>query len=337
MSFPLDLSEVARSIEIYNMGKQLQAEAATGKSRLGFVREPFLRRREEVGNVVVVFGSFDPLSRAHEALFLRSLDIARQMPAQAPLTELLIVTPTTHFNKKIDYAINSSIYDRIHSLEGFASCYGNISLAIFNHPLYVALAPAVQCAYGNHVNVSFSLGVDVMEKIVDPKGYEGRDLVFDDVMHALFQHSFLVNEREMPSSGAAQQIIITLDDLKIQYPHMQAYDGHLIATDIRGEYAGLEVPIQHVSSTLIRHTRSAGENARSLVAVGIGDFVDRRSLYLQDPSHYQAFAYARERFADSHTGQPIASYIETLMDHLRQLDVDPALRELEITMAGKTL
>src|SRR3989338_4133851 len=212
MSFPLSISEVARSLEIQRVGTKLQEEAKKGKNLVEFIREPFLRQLEEVGRLVVALGSYDPLSKAHEALFLRGMGAAKNKPARTSLEELLIVTSTHHFEKKVDLRKNSAVYDRVHALEGFASCYGNVSLAFFNAPLFVTLAPLLQQKYGSDVSIYFVVGADLMDKIVDPQSYVCHDLSGEEALERLFNHSFIVCERSIPTANETP--VVGLDDLK---------------------------------------------------------------------------------------------------------------------------
>lgn len=331
MSFPLSISEVARSLEIQKLGKKLQEEAKAGHTTLELIREPFLRQRQDVGRLIVALGSYDPLSKAHEALFLQGMDTARHKPARTSLDELLVVTSTHHFEKKVDLRKNSAVYDRIHSLEGFASCYENVSLALFNAPLFVTLAPLLQQRYGEEASIYFVVGADLMDKIVDPESYKRHGISGKEALDILLKHSFIVSERSVNTAEGLK--VVGLEDLKSKYPQLSQYQDTLLAINLQGDYDGLEIPIPEVSSTLIREKRSQGKNTRSLEAVGISDFVDKRGLYLQNNTKYIAFTYARERFLAQHQGQPIATYIEALMEYLHRLDQDPALQADEIKRA----
>lgn len=327
----LNKAEVARSIELYLATQRLQEEARTGTLRLELTKEPLFRKREAVDRVVVAFGSYDPLTRAHEALFMRGLAAAQQCrPSQGSLDELLIVTSTVHFDKKPDWTKNAALYDRVHALEGFASCYGNVGLGLFNMPFFADLIDGITTIYGNAA-VYFVLGVDVFEKVVDPTGYEKKGLDPVAMVDKSMRATYLVSERNIVT--AAGKSLVTLADLKQKYSALQQYDERVIAIDIQGKYEGLDIPIQDVSSTLIRTRRNAGEPVEHLEAVGISDFVDRRSMYLEDPSRYAAFIYARQRFADGNKGRPIAVYIGVLMEHLERMENDSTTRAEEIRRA----
>jgi nicotinic acid mononucleotide adenylyltransferase len=334
----LDISEVARSIELFNLGREMQQKNKENKSCLEFIREPFLRNRKYVETLVVAFGSYDPLSRAHESLFLRGLDVARKeknnennnknkTKENSSLDELLIVTSTTHFDKKIDLTKNSTIYDRIHSLEGFASCYKNVSLALFNQPLFIDLAKAINEKYSSNVKIHFVVGSDVMEKIVDVKNYDDYD-EYKYVLTNLFENKFIVSQREIDTNEGKK--IVGVDELIEKYSVLSNYKNNLIAINLDGKYKGLKIPIEKVSSTLIRNKRSEQCNARSLEALGISDFIDKRDLYIKDNLSYAAFTSARERFAIENSNKPLSSYIVKLMNYLNQLHTNTDLQKKEV-------
>ena len=333
----LSKAEVARSIELYLATQLLQQEARDGKLRLELTKEPLFRKREDVARVIVAFGSYDPLTRAHEALFMHGLSTAQKDAVQRgkkeTLDELLIVTSTVHFDKKPDWAKNAALYDRVHALEGFASCYSNVALGLFNKPFFADLVDGIHAAYTPQTEIYFVLGVDVMEKVVDPEGYRKKQMDPDEITQRSFRGRYIVSERSMKTGE--EKRLVTLADLERKYTALRTYKERIISIDLGGEYAGLDIPIEEVSSTLIRSKRNAGEAVQHLEAVGISDFVDRRSMYLDDPSKYAAFIYARQRFADTHIGEPIGSYINSLMEHLELMQTDPALRLQEMRIAEK--
>ncbi|MFC1698019.1 hypothetical protein ACFL1H_06775 [Nanoarchaeota archaeon] len=334
MKTSLDIAEVARSIELYKLGKFLQQNANKGIIDLEFTREPFLRNRKNINNVVVAFGSYDPLSRAHEALFLKGLNVIRE---ENNLDELLIVTSTSHFEKQVDLQKNSAIYDRVHALEGFASCQGNVSLAFFNNPFFVNLIPSLKEKYGNNTEIHFLVGIDVPMiyytfllpiHIVDPFSYLDNGLNADVILHELFKENFIVCERNVKVDQKDE--IQDINTLKETYSILKLYSDKIISINLRADYPGLKIPIQKVSSTLIRNKRNEGQKVRNLEAVGISDFVDKRSIYLEKNNKYEAFVCARQRFADENPNVPISNYIDELMVYLYELNNDENLRDTEI-------
>src|SRR3989338_2577467 len=94
----------------------------------------------------------------------------------------------------------------------------------------------------------------------------------------------------------------------------------------------LRIPIEGVSSSLVRAKRSSGENVSELEAVGISSFVDRRGLYLRDSNKYEAIVSSVRMFADQYRerGTLPIFYIHSLMAYLDRIDGDLQLR-------GKTI
>ncbi len=327
-----DVAEVVRSIELYLIGKKIHELGKQGVSKLVFTREPVFRKREDVGTLVVAAGSYDPLSVAHVSLFREGLRAARESSNAEGLEETLILTSTAHFEKDINLRENAAIYDRVHAQEGFARCEGNVSLGFFNKALFVEMAESVREAYPN-TGIYFLVGTDVMQKVLDPMGYQRIGLDSTETQRRLFTGSkFVVSQRKIKTLQGEK--LVTLDDLQSMYPDSLQYSDRMISIDLENGYDGLEIPIEAVSSTLIRQKRNVNENIRDLVAVGISQFVDKRSLYLRDSDRYAAFVCARQRFADQHKDQPIASYIGELMAYLEKLDNAPELREKEVKEYG---
>ena len=325
-----EITQVARSLELYNIGVQLQKEALAENHKLELTRHAPFRKRSEVGNLVVAFGSYDPLSLAHVNLFLNGLDTVKDFESsrgkKAP-NELLVVTSTTHFDKKIYVQKNSAIYDRVHAQEGFASCLGNVSLAFFNNPYFVNLLPAINDVYGQDVDIYFVVGGDVIEKIADEEEYRKRGFKPKKVLDALLSKSkFIISEREVTYHDEREPRIVDRDLVVAENPILEDYTDNLISINIRGDYSALSIPIQKVSSTVIRNLRNEGQPIDQLVAVGISEFVDQRGLYLTNSDMYEAFVCARELFASKNQGLPIHTYISGLMRHLRNMESDENLR-----------
>ncbi len=332
----IDVSEVARSIELYRLGKHLHELGKKGESMLVLTREPLLRARNDVKTLVVTAGSYDPLTIAHVALFQKGREVASNHAGSQGLDETMIITSTAHFEKEVDLRQNAAIYDRVHSLEGFASCEGSVSLGFFNKPLFLDMAAEIKKTYHN-ARIYFLSGVDVMQKVLNPEGYKKIGLNHEKSIEKLFEQScFIVSQREMATPEGRR--ILTLMDLQSMYPDSRKYSDKMIPFDLQGDYTGLEIPVEKVSSTLIRTERNNHKNIDHLVAVGISQFVNKRSLYLKDSDKYAAFVHARQRFAEEHYREPLTRYIQGLMDYLEQLEKNPSLRakEIALPLTGET-
>lgn len=294
-------TEIARSIELYVATQELQ----NGEERLVLTHEPLLRKKEEVQQVVVAFGSYDPLTCAHEALFMQALSAARENGKQESgkkksLDELLVISPTTHFDKIPDLGKNAVLYDRVHALEVFAGCFGNVSIGIFNRAYFADLISHVRTAYPD-AKVHVVLGVDVLAKIVDPEGYARKDLDPEDMVTRSAKATYIVSERNVDGKK------VTVDDLRQKYPTLAGFQ--IIPLALPG--------LESVSSTEIRHRRNTGLPTEHLEATGMSEFIQRREMYCSN-GKYAAFVSVRERFAEENRRKPVAAYIEKLMEELER-------------------
>lgn len=325
----LSIEEIARSIELYKLGKKIHEEGKKGISRLVLTKEPLLRDKSEIKRLIVAAGSYDPLTVAHVSLFRKGLEAVRRNSGNNGLEETLIITSTAHFEKVINLMENAAIYDRVHSQEGFATCEGNVSLGFFNKALFVEMAASIQVEYPN-AQIYFVVGTDVMKKVLDPVGYKKINIDYRESQERLFNScSFIVSQRYFKLNGKSE--LIKLDDLLTTYPESMRYAHNMIGISLETQQSNLKIPIERVSSSLIRNKRNKREDISKLVAVGISRFVDRRSLYLTDSDKYAASVCARERYADEHSRLPITEYIDELMSYLGKLDKSPELRRQEVT------
>ncbi|MGV8168460.1 MAG: hypothetical protein ACP5N3_00220 [Candidatus Nanoarchaeia archaeon] len=316
----IGLAELSRSIELYRLEQILKENAKSGKTVLAFTKEPPLRERKDVKRLVIAFGSYDPLSCAHELLFSRGIDAAREISGTEGEDELLIVTSVNHFSKEIDLEKNSTLYDRIHAQEGFASCFGKTSLAYFNKPLFVTLAEAAKQKYAN-AELYFVMGTDVFEKIINKESYTRFNLNADTALNKLFQHRLIVAQR------ASGDEIETSEDIMNRYAHSAKYSSRIHPLSLEAELPNLELKIENVSSTLIRTKRSENLPVKNLLAAGLSDFVDNRFLYLENNHIYAAIVAARELYAARFYDSPIGTYIEALANDVELIFEDRAFAD----------
>lgn len=328
MDLNLDKTEIGRGFELYLASKYLENLAKKGEIRLMITKEPLQRRRKEVKNIVATMGSFDPFTRAHEALFLKGLNYVKEKH-QDENAELLIATSVNHINKGVDFSSNSAIPDRVHALEGFASAWQQVSLGFFNNPFIVNLLPNIEKEYNSDINIYFLAGVDVMEKIANPKSYQNSQLSQAEVLGNIFEkHNIIVCERTVKENGHSE--LLGLENIMDNYPILEQYKEKLFSIDLGNDYPELEIPIEDVSSTVVRKNKKLGKPIQKLTGVGISDYVDKRGLYLSDTTFYYAMVAARSRFVFENQNQPIGNYLSQFMLHLSNLNEDLQLRSKEI-------
>lgn len=330
------MMELARSLELYNLHVDLNEKSKKEDWQLVLTKEPYLRKKEDVSKVVVAFGSYDPLSIGHEQLFMKGLQTARGLPENPSrhkdLDELVIVTSIAHYEKKVNLFKNSTIYDRMHALEGFASSMGNVSLALFNNPYFSYLMPALEDTYGKDVQLYFVVGADVMEKIVDRPAYEKGKFDMDKIVEQLMHHTFLVTDRFVTYKDKPGRNL-ELSRIIAENPILEQYRNSLVHMELDRIHPRLKIPIEEVSSTKIRELRSKNEDAANLEAIGVSDFVDRRNLYVENSYDYPAFVCARQMFADHYRsrGDSIKAYLHELRDFLEKMDSDEQLKKELVT------
>src|SRR3989344_5031799 len=251
----LDINEVARSVELYNLEVELKRKSARGDRVLAFTKEPPLRDRSNVGKVVVAFGSYDPLTIGHVSMFQKGLRIVNDLDCRkgfGSLCELAIVTSTTHIEKNVDLNKNSTLSDRIHAQEGFASSQGNVSLAFANAPYFVSLVPLFEKGYGENVDIYFLVGADVMEKVVDKPLYDKVGFDIGEVLKTLFRHRFIVVDRDVTYNKACKKPrLLNANKIIEENPILNQYSDRIISTDLNDDqYLQLRIPIEGVSSSL---------------------------------------------------------------------------------------
>ena len=244
------------------------------------------------------------------------------------LDELLIVTSTNHIDKKVDLCRNSTISDRLQAQEGFASSQGNVSLAFANTPYFVELVPLMEAAYGSDVDLYFLVGADVMEKVVDPSVYEKKGYDMEKVLEKLFNHYFIVGDRQVSYTDGSSRLL-DANQIINENACLKPYTNRVLPINFElNDYVNLKIPIENVSSTLVRSKRSERKPLVELEAVGISDFVDKRGMYLQDGDQYKSLVALTQMYADHFRELGVApvKYLGKLMRDLERVEHDKKFR-----------
>lgn len=320
----LRTSDVARSLELYELVVQMQQKAEKNERDLVFAKEPN-RSKISVEKVVVAFGSFDPLTIVHSMMFQKAMEAIKEK--YKTINELLITVSTQHIEKQPDYRKNATIYDRIQSMECYATCQGNCSLTITNKPRFIELAEMIQQKYVK-ANINFLVGVDVLEKIAAPWCYDNSAEKMEKACEQLFKNKFIVANRNVVKDG--HRINITAEMVLEANPVLKKYAEKIMPVNFGIDEEVHGVKVLDISSTMVREKKKAGQKISGLVANGIEEFVELRELYL-DNNHYEANVCARQMFADHarQKGLAIGNYIHTLMTYLHELN-DGKFREMTI-------
>ena len=347
--------ELELFLELYNETTRLKNDAIRGTKKLVFEMGPSLPSGSPV---VVVMGSFDPLTIAHHQYFNQGIEWATERHHKQ--SELLIVSSVHHVDKKVDYSKNASIEDRVLMLEDYSYTRGSVSIALANVALFRDLAPLVENAYQRGTPICFLTGADVMEKIVDlsyyPKGIQ--DL--QNALNTLFAYHFIVAPRKvsynMSTYPLRQPRLLTPEIIIDENPMLKQYKNQIhnlaLSKSKRsdtGSNAGSDEGLgegldggsdagsdkgldsnrllEEVSATRIRELRGQGKSSRDLDAPGISHFLDNRHLY-ENNDVYTSFVAACHFSAEigRRRSASVQSYSGGLHIFLKQLEADPVIR-----------
>lgn len=119
-----------------------------------------------VRRVGMLCGSFNPLTLAHTELAERARETAR--------LDLVFFTLATVTIDK-ERVTGLSLEDRLVLLSLYAQQHTGTGVALVNRGLYFEQAQAFRSALGEHVELSFVVGMDKLLQILDPKYYQDRD------------------------------------------------------------------------------------------------------------------------------------------------------------------
>lgn len=322
----LSMNDVTRSLELYEAVVSLQEKMKKNEKDIIFAKEPILRRKDRVEKVVVAFGSFDPLTVVHSMMLQKALQTIKEK--YKTIDELLITVSTQHIEKQPDYRKNATIYDRIQSMECYATCLGNCSLAIANIPRFVELAEIIQKKYVK-AEIYFLAGTDVLEKIGASWCYDNSAEKMEQACEKLFKHRFIVANRNKTADDGKKENI-TAEKVIEANPVLKKYANNILPINFKEDEEVHGVKVLDISSTMVREKRKTGQKITGLTANGIEEFLEMIELYLNN-NHYEATVCARQIFADyaREKGLVIEDYIHALMTYLRGL-TDSKFREMTI-------
>lgn len=315
----LGKAEIIRALSLYKAQKKIEL---IKEPTLILTSRPIGHEIQKVTDLVVANGSYDPLSVAHEALFIKGLETV-----ESENKELLITTSIKHIDKDPDFSKNSTIPDRLQTQEGFSSAYDNVSIGLFNERTFVALKEAITKVYNPNVNVYFIIGADVLEKIADPKYNAERSINIEESFPKVFANKFIVSSRNTKSIRDGRIKMMDVDSLVRDYPDLKKYSNQLIPVRLDKKFEeGLEVKIENISSTLIRTKRQENEPYEALMAQGLSELVNKKYQYLEDPTNYIAITSAIQMYGDYYFNQAIANYANKVVKLLNKMENSPQLK-----------
>jgi nicotinic acid mononucleotide adenylyltransferase len=209
--------------------------------------------------IAVLPGSFNPLTRGHEAL----ITAARREGVGAAL----LVLPVRAIDK--EGVARAALVDRALVLMQWAAGHGGAGVALVNRGLYLEQAALLAAQYPSSA-ITFLVGYDKVEQIFDPRYYTDRDAALE----ALFGLAAL---RVAPRQGRGQDALDTL----LQREENRRFAAHV--TPLK-----LEADVDALSSTTVREAARAGDPDRAacerLVPVETAVFL-REALPYSAPVH----------------------------------------------------
>jgi nicotinamide-nucleotide adenylyltransferase len=206
-------------------------------------------------SIAVLSGSFNPLTRGHEAL----ITTARREGTDA----VLIVQPVRAIDK--EGVARAALVDRALVLLQWAARHEGVGLALVNRGLYLEQAALLAAPYPSSA-LTFLVGYDKVEQIFDARYYADRDAALE----ALFR---LATLRVAPRQGRGHDAL----DALLQRQENRRFAAHV--TPLL-----LEADVDALSSTSVREAARAGDPWETLVPVETAVFL-RETLPYSAPVH----------------------------------------------------
>jgi nicotinic acid mononucleotide adenylyltransferase len=182
----------------------------------------------------VLPGSFNPLTRGHEALV-----IAAQREG---VDAVLLVLPVRAIDK--EGVARAALVDRALVLMQWAARHGGAGVALVNRGLYLEQAVLLAAQYPSSA-ITFLVGYDKVEQIFDPRYYTHRDTALE----ALFG---LATLRVAPRQGRGEDAL----DALLQREENRRFAAHV--TPLM-----LEADVDALSSTTVREAARGGDPDRA--------------------------------------------------------------------------
>ena len=306
--------EIRRSLELFIVQKEMQEQAEKNVHHLVLTYSP--RDASSIKNVVVAFGSYDPLTLAHEMLFaaakeavqrnyfedtgeVKALEATASEATALKATSVLVVSSTAHYDKRVDLQQNSALPDRILALETRYAQRSQNFVGLFNNPYFVHLAPKVQEVFPQ-ANLSFVMGTDVLEKIADCAAQRKHGFDPRQVYETIFQHDFLVSARSYNFQGQKQ--LVTRDMLVEANVHLLPFEKKIRHLAVPEKSNASDLLFSGMSSTTVREKVNNGESLDDLVHLFVKNFISDWKLYQHNNSWYEASVALREWLVKSRNG-----------------------------------
>jgi nicotinamide-nucleotide adenylyltransferase len=205
----------------------------------------------QVRRVGVLCGSFNPLTLAHTELAERAREIAK-------LDVVFFTLAKVTIDK--EHVTGLSLEDRLLLLSLYAQRHARTGVALVNRGLYFEQAQAFRSALGEHVELSFVVGMDKLLQILDPKYYKDRDAALQQLLTLT---SLIVANRGAMAREEFDRILDRPENhpyrCQIQFCPLSETVADLSATEVREGLAmekGIAEWVPSETATFLAETRA---------------------------------------------------------------------------------
>ncbi|UCE14074.1 MAG: hypothetical protein JSV04_02580 [Candidatus Heimdallarchaeota archaeon] len=146
-------------------------------------------------NYLIMQGSFDPPTVSHLELLSKAIDL-RSKSSPHEMSHLILLLSLSHVDKKLDVTKRSLLGHRVVMLEKLFSEFDlglPITIGLSNVARYIELITASEKSLNKSNNVTFIMGMDVFEKVLDPNYYSKP---LEELIPLIFQTNYIVAGRK---------------------------------------------------------------------------------------------------------------------------------------------
>jgi nicotinamide-nucleotide adenylyltransferase len=221
--------------QLFTLYDLVETLDATASPTAWLVVPPQLPRVQHIG---LCCGSFNPLTCAHTTL-------AMHAHQTFSLDNVFFTLAKVTINK--EQVTGLGLVDRLLLLALYAAQHTALGVALVNRGLYVEQAQAFRALFGEHVKLSFLIGMDKLFQILDPRYYHDREAA----LQQLFSLASLcvANRGDMDEQSFTQLL---------EQPENQPFRKYV-------HFFTLPADITEVSATAARSSLSRGQGVDGLV------------------------------------------------------------------------
>ena len=156
-----------------------------------------IQNEEEISllsNYLVMQGSFDPPTLPHLDLLLKAIKLRLSRNPLEPI-KVVVLLSLAHVDKKFNVLDRSLLGYRVEMLEvlfNYLKLPYSITIGLSNVARYIDLIKAIQHLFNDIKTISFIMGMDVFNKVLDPNYYIEP---LEEVLPKIFKADYLVAGR----------------------------------------------------------------------------------------------------------------------------------------------